>query len=289
MKKDLYIMISVVLIITIVISGCIQDRDKITESTNSTLTINDDYDKDIGKLIRGSCQFRPPTERVVILRLDDVMGYKLNRMTIDIIDTVLSKNMSITLGVIPKDINNDTIIKTYILGKVKDRRVEIAQHGTNHVKDEYLGLNESETYNLTKSGMEKIADTLNVYPVTFISPYNQYNKNTTRALSKLGFKIISAKRGEYRPDENMMHIGYISMTRYINKNDLVPIDEILKSCDQSLDEKNVCVIMIHPQDYTKEDGEKLDEVKYREFTKLLDELMKLNAQSVTFKDLIICE
>lgn len=232
-------------------------------------------------------KFNLPTEKVIILRMDDVQGYTWSEIVINLTDTVIRKNMSITLGVIPdRRVNNDTVIKKYLLEKIKDPRIEIAQHGTTHAENEFLNLSELDTYSLAKSGLEKMIDIFGIYPVTFIPPYNEYNKNITGALSTLGFKILSGKEKEYKFDGNMMYIGYDTLIKHSDQKELISIDKIIDDCSKSLEEKNICVIMIHPQDYVKEDRKTLDEDKYIKFVELLDELKKLDAKSITFRDLL---
>lgn len=231
-------------------------------------------------------RFNLPTEKVIILRMDDVQGYAWNKIVINLTDTIIGKNMSVTLGVIPdRNVDKDATIKKYLLEKIKDRRIEIAQHGTNHTENEFLNLSELDTYSLAKLGLENMTRMFGVYPVTFIPPYNEYNRNTTRALSKLGFKIISGRGKEYRDDGNMMYIGYDTQTKYSDQKELIPVNKIIDACNVALDEKNICVIMIHPQDYVKNDGKTLDEDRYVEFVELLDELKKFHAKSSTFRDL----
>lgn len=226
-----------------------------------------------------------PTEEVIILRMDDVQGYLWSDVSRKLTDVVLEKNMSITLGVIPGR-KMDAEIKEYLISKAKDQRIEIAQHGTNHDQDEYLNLSEVDTYNLAKSGFDDIVNILNVYPVTFIPPYNEYNEDTEKALSRLGFKVISAKQDEYDLDRDIAFIGYTVQTKYSDREVLTPADEIIDGCNKSWEHRNVCVITIHPQDYVGEDKRTIDNNKYNKFVELLDELKKLDAKSVTFKDLL---
>lgn len=226
-----------------------------------------------------------PTEEVIILRMDDVQGYLWSDTSRKLTDAVLEKNMSITLGVIPGR-KMDVETKEYLISKAKDQRIEIAQHGTNHNQDEYLNLSEYDTYNLAKSGFDNIVNMLNVYPVTFIPPYNEYNEDTEKALSRLGFKVISAKKDEYDLDRDIAFIGYTVQTKYSNREDLTSTEEITDGCNKSWEQRNVCVIMIHPQDYVGEDKRTIDNNKYNKFVELLDELKKLDAKSVTFKDLL---
>ena len=83
---------------------------------------------------------------------------------------------------------------------------------------------------------------------------------------------------------NVASIGY--NVRTSAQDQLIPIRNVLKNCKVSLDERNICVILIHPQDYSMEDEWAIDDIKHAEFVSLLDELKKLNAKSITFKDLI---
>lgn len=248
-----------------------------------TQNINNLGDKiDINK----KCQFVPPKEKTIIFRLDDVQKYAWNYIIINITDDVLKRNFSIVLGVIPRGIENDSIIINYLIGKIKDPRIEIAQHGVNHLDNEFKFLNDTQTYTLARSGLEEIVNSLKIYPITFIPPNNEYNEKTTKSLKRLGFKIISAKEDEFKFDGNMFHIGFTKQTKYLEYKELTPVKDILNSCNLSLEKKNICVVSIHPQDYIT-DG-KLDKNKYKEFTRLLNEFKKLKFKSKTFKDLINC-
>ncbi|MGI0024451.1 MAG: DUF2334 domain-containing protein, partial [Nitrososphaera sp.] len=194
--------------------------------------------------------------------------------------------------VIPKDIQTDTDFKLYLKEKAKDHRVEIAQHGTNHAEQEFLNLNDEDTYNVAQTGRQILIESFQVYPVTFIPPENAYNENTTRVLSGLGFTVFSAVEDEYENDGYMQKIGYsVSTSSHSNEvtgDILISIEEIIQGCDESLGEKGVCVIMIHPQDYSKEDGS-IDETRYAKFIGLLDGLVAENLSFTTFRSKFVCE
>ena len=201
--------------------------------------------------------------------------------------------MSVVLAVIPnRSIDKDVIINNFLVNKSKDPRIEIAQHGTNHIYEEYALFSENEGYNAAKVGLDKLIEVLNVYPVTFIPPNNILNESVINIISKLGFIIISDKQGEYIFNKNISRIGFDVATAYSgntsSQNKLVLVNNILMSCNNSLKDKNICVIMIHPQDYVSNDGKTLNETKYVEFIKLLDWLQGLNAKLPTFNDLEVC-
>lgn len=218
--------------------------------------------------------FKVPTEKVIILRMDDVeINWKNSVMNLT--DTVLSKNMSVTLGVVPTQIDDE--LKKYLIDKTKDSRVEIAQHATYHIKDEFKNLSKSEKYNIIKLGKEKIKDTLGIKTITFIPNYD-LNQDDTNMLSELGFEILSTGKNEYRYDENLLIAGTTKQTS--NPKD------IIDSCKILLEQKNVCVVNIHPQDYINKGTNTLNNSRYDKFVELLDQLKMLNTKFVTFKDLL---
>lgn len=225
------------------------------------------------------------TDKFIILRMDDVQGFLWRDITIKLTDTILENNMSITLAVIPdRALNKDIKIKNYLIKRSRDNRVEIAQHGYTHSENEFLYVNKSEAERLIFLGYSEIIESLKVKPITFIPPYNVYNKNTTIALSNLNFKFISSDRNETGKEYNLTLLGYDATTKETDSDELTPIEEIINKCNKSLSDKNVCVIMIHLQDYSNKDGT-LNKTEYSQFVNLLDELKKLNATSITFKDL----
>lgn len=236
-------------------------------------------------------RFSHPSEKVVILRLDDVQGYAWNNVSMSIIDTVLEKDMSIVLGVIPNaSIDSDSKIRTYLINRSKDPRIEIAQHGYNHINDEFSKLNESEADNLIKLGLHKLKSILNVIPVTFVPPHNTFNEidnATNNALLKNGFKIMSGAYRDNRLYGDVVHVGYSTAIKDYSKNRITPTDEIIDACNNVSKNINICVVLIHPQEYVGDDNKTLDPDKYMEFVKLLDELKRTNVKSVTFKDLMV--
>ena len=236
----------------------------------------------------GSCQFNIPSERTIIFRLDDIQDYVWRDIAINITDDILKRNMSITLGVIPESIGKDNKLKKYLLDKVRNPRIEIVQHGLRHSYFEFRNISENDAYNSIDSGRKKIVDTLGIYPITFIPPNNEYNQNTTTALSELGFKIVSAKEGEYKSEGNLSFIGLTKQTKEKEYDNLSSIDYIKNGCDISFGKNNLCVINVHPQDYANKDGS-INNDLYIEFIKLLDELEKMNVKFNNFKDNIKCD
>lgn len=223
---------------------------------------------------------RDPSKKIII-RIDDVSAWHLNDVSITMIESIFNRKMAVSAAVIPKDIDRDHKIVDFIKSKINNPNFEIAQHGTNHTVNEFLGLNEQEAYDLIKIGREKLIKTFSYSPVTFIPPYNEYSEDTVKALSELGYRVMSGKRNESR-NESLLIIGYDVRTKDVGKEGLNPVEDVIEECKNALNSKNLCVIMIHPSDYVK-DGKF---VYKNEFLDLLDNLWQLNATFVTFNNIV---
>jgi hypothetical protein len=57
----------------------------------------------------------------------------------------------------------------------------------------------------------------------------------------------------------------------------------MKKCETRFAQNEHCIIMLHPQDYVT--NEKLDEKKYKEYLRLLNELEKRDIATITFQQL----
>lgn len=280
MKKVTFVIFVIFVILTFILSGVINNR--YVEKNNMTI-----QDKYISDNLDG---YRYPDERTIILRMDDVEGNSLNLVT-NLTDTIIKRNMSLTIGVIPypdRNINEDIILYNYLRNITQSSRIEIVQHGTYHTSDELKDYNESKIYEVTKLGLEKLNDIkISKHPIiTYSTPYEVYTNETTISLSKLGFKILTSRREKIQFDGYMLHIGYDTVTSVNSMSiKLTSVDYILESCRKSLDIKNLCTIDIHPNDYRGNDNN-IDPNKYSEFIKLLDGLEKLDVRYETFRDLI---
>lgn len=226
-----------------------------------------------------------PTERVFIIKLDDIQGYAWNDMFINMTEEILKRNLSVTLSVIPLSLQNDKKAIDFLITETSNSHVEIAMHGTTHSDNEYEHTNESETFKLATTGLNEIERVLKVRPITFIPPANKYNgSETTKALSKLGFIFIGSTHDNFGFDNYMNYIGWTEAATDVNDN-LTSIKQITEDCNESLDKRNVCVVTIHPQDYVDK-NDILDNTKYNKFIYLLDSLKLVNATSITYKDLM---
>ena len=229
--------------------------------------------------INQSCSLNLPQEPTIILRMDDVRAYSVP--TKHLVDEIIKQNISVTLGVIPRDLEKDKNLQNYLI-KIKEN-IEIAQHGTDH--------NESDiqiTEEKLLEGNKKIQEILRIKPVTYISPYNNISEDSKKIIADY-FYIMSANQGILKINK-IPEIGDTISTYSYSTKQIVPKEEIIWKCQEDLEKKNLCIITIHPQEYSYDinNARTLSPSRLNDFKEMLGSLKELNASFSTFKELIVC-
>ena len=250
-----------------------------------------DYDVDSNKY--SSCVFVPPQEKTIILRLDDVGAWHYLDVVEMITEDSLARNIPISQGVIPNDIERDRSFLNWVK-KVRDNpQIEFALHGYYHTENEFEKLNYEESKYYLDKGKQQMIKYMGVVPVTFIPPYNVYSNETEKALIDGGFKIMSAGKDDVNYDGDLIYLGYGARTFDYSEGNYISPEITVQKCKESLDRFGLCVVMVHPQDYLEPEifGTRirnLDEQKYADFQRMLDELKGFNTSFKTYKDLLQC-
>jgi hypothetical protein len=215
-----------------------------------------------------------PDQRSIILRIDDVQAQSWSDISMQMIEDATQRDMKLSLGIIPHGLENDHDLTLFL--KKHRSHLEFALHGWGEGDPEYefVALSTEEADHKISRALNDLRALTKRPPATFIPPNNIYSEGTYQALVEHGFTIISS-RGEGFFD-------YTAKTYEFEKKILIPNDEVLFDCMRGLDEKNLCVIMIHPQDYAR--GSRIDEEKYALYIDLLERLSDLDARFVTFED-----
>ncbi len=225
----------------------------------------------------------PNSDKYVILRLDDVQAYGWTDISIKMMHDALQRDQTIVAGVIPINIKSDKRIVDFF--KKYDCNVEIAIHGYDHnigensdyTTGEFAFLNEEEAKErlvLAKNELHKISAQK---PVTFIPPNNQLSEGSFGAIRSEILPIISSEGKEY--------FDYDAATWDFRSNTFVNADVAINDCEESFKKgDDLCVIMLHPQDFSNEDLS-IDGDRYNEFIKILDYMQSNNIPAITFKEM----
>jgi len=243
-----------------------------TQITEYSLTETTEY----------QCTLNMPEERTVILRIDDITPWNnlnlMEAMTREIID----RDYGASLGIIPKRMEEDRELIIWLQEINQNEKVELSQHGHEHSFEEFGNLNYEQALEKIELGKEIMMKYFGEIPLNFIPPYNLASNETIDALKDSGFKTYSGGTRDKLVEENFIREGYDATTYKYFTEEFIYAEEVLEDCNNSLDEKGICVIMFHPQDFT-EDG-KIVDWKYQEFIKVLEGLEGLDAQVVSFRE-----
>lgn len=218
------------------------------------------------------------TDKKIILRLDDVQAGAYRSESVSMIRESLDRDMPIVAGVIPKDLNTDSDVVNFL--KKNECNIEIAQHGFDHKRKadkshEFENVNYDEANTQYKEGKKILEYTFSQSIDTFIPPGNRISSDATRAFLDNGYSILSTE-GEKKYDYDVSTYDWVEKT-------LNTTDTIIQKCDKTFETTDVCIIMLHPQDYTI--GSEFIDVSQDNFTELLDALNKREDLSfTTFRD-----
>jgi len=210
-------------------------------------------------------------EPTIVLRLDDVRAYSEESYLI--IDETIKRNIPILLGVIPNNLNKDFNMINYLQSIRDNPLIEIAQHGYYHNLDD-TDISEESLLN----GMNIIIKYIGVKPRTYVPPYNTITESALNNVKK-HFDIISSSRGVLKEGE-IAEIGFTEETFDYSKNKAVPLNNLIKTCKKSLELVNLCVVEIHPQEYSEDN--------MNDYYILLDQLKRLKAKFSTFNEIVKC-
>lgn len=227
-------------------------------------------------LFEEDCLSVPSTlgNKTVVLRIDDIQAYTWRETSIKMIQEAASRNVPVTLGVIPTGLNDDRELVTFL----KNRRcqAEFALHGLTHNSEngpevpEFGSYSKDEAFNKIKEGQKTLQYITSASIVSWIPPLNIQSTGTIEALGELGFTHLSA--------EGKNKFDYDATTFIYGSNILVSPEDVVATCQKVFEKKSHCIIMLHPQDFAT--GLDHNEEKYQQYyVGLLD---ALGQQGVTF-------
>ena len=227
--------------------------------------------------------------RMIVLRLDDVQADSWSVINERIIEDALKHRMPIVAGVIPKNISKDFRIESLLW---RERcNIEIALHGYTHTPTvdsslyaegtnpedsakvgEFGLLTADEARVMLTDGFNEVSALSGYHIETFIPPQNQISPEAQSVLIEFGITHLSSEgKGMYDYDSKTW-----GGTR---------ADHAIAECEMTFDSGDpLCVIMLHPQDFSTSDMQ-IDTVRYAEYLKLLDTIKEMDVSVVRFSDL----
>jgi len=280
-KTKLYFGLLIITLVAILVFGF---RFDYLDRANPNNFVNYGIPKNVENTY-SNCTFSLPSQRTIILRMDDI-GAGYIPVYKSLINKTISQNISLTLATIPMNVKTNLGIAKYLRNIAKNEYIEIAQHGYAHTLQEFQ-INTTNPLKLINEGKNILIEKIGVIPTTFIPPYNLYSPQTLEALNKEGFKIISSGQNNYLSKSEIFILDFNTQSFYANK--YTPTQEIISVCNKSLNQMQICVIMLHPQDYAMEYNKNIiNRSRFEDYQEMLDGLKELNVEFKTFEDLLSC-
>ena len=242
--------------------------------------------------------------KCVIFRLDDVNSNFLTKVQINIMDQFISKNQSVSLGLIMHRIDpTSTVVEKIKEGKQKGL-FELDLHGWDHV--DYSQLSVEEQLGTLQQASDKMYAIFGQHSQVFIPPYNKFNGDTIGVLKSIGVRIFSADTStdkttyfvangmnEGRSDSTLYHLPAISSFKDDNGNGTwikVPIRTILDDVDESIGKYGYAVVLLHPQNFAKMENnvfvDTVDENEIKDLSSLIDSIKSENLHITTFESVV---
>src|SRR3954452_3147699 len=140
----------------------------------------------------------------VIFRMDDIQDYWIEQGQIVPMDLFLSKNKSLSLGLIMNEIGNDSKLIDKVKEGFNKGNFELALHGWNHT--DYSKLSEQEQTKSLGMAKAKLNTIFRINASIFIPPEDGFNLDTIKAMQQNDLRVLSS---------NMHSEGHFNGTKSI--------------------------------------------------------------------------
>lgn len=248
--------------------------------------------------------------KCVVFRMDDIQDYWIENGQLTPMNLFISKNQSLSLGLIMNYLGNDSKIIDKVREGNQKGLFELALHGWNHVN--YTKLSEQEQKDTLLKANAKMQKTFGHKSNIFITPLDTFNNNTLKAMGQLGLKIISAgphvenvldqnksvfiANGEINNNETNQVVYHLPTTitfKDFKKNGTwikIPLEQILSAVDNNIAKYGYAVIVLHPQDFAKSvDGtfaNSVDQKEILDLSRLIDSFLSNNIRILSFHKIV---
>ena len=215
----------------------------------------------------------------VVFRYDDftLTNDALNEKIVQLFQ---KHNIPLVLGFIPFDASGNAIFQEnyaflpVLLQGVQNQTIEIALHGYNHAKvssnGEFGNVPLEEQFRRINLGKQFLDSVFQQETVTFIPPWNAYDKNTLKVMEKSDMKIISSSLTINQPYSNE-EICYFPHT-------IDNLALLIPTLEQNKNKSGVIVLMFHHYDIGKN-------FTLRDLDSLLSKASNYDVRFTTFKGL----
>lgn len=137
----------------------------------------------------------------VIFRVDDVQAWWCEEIAKEVINTFLAQSTPVNLGIIGENLDQSASLSSYLASIAANPLLEMTTHSNTHIS--YMGKTVTWQRDDLRASIDMIISVTGVTPVSFITPYNEYDASTAVSLIAESMSIMSAScvwdRVSYEP------------------------------------------------------------------------------------------
>ena len=248
---------------------------------------------------------KQPACNCVIFRLDDIHDNWLRSAQIEVMNLFLSKDQSLSLGIVMNATGSDG----QILQKIKEGQgkglFELGIHGWNHV--DYTKLSEQDQKKTLDLANNKMQTLFGVKSNVFIPPYGTFNNSTLVAMSNLGIGILSAgsssttdNRFIWNPSvssEPYSILQFPGTTGFMDEPNgtwhQISNSVILDSVNYNIAKRGYAIVVLHPQNFVKTvNGKQVDVIdnsQVSNLSSLIDSILAKKIRITTFENIAVSD
>ena len=244
----------------------------------------------------------------VVFRMDDIQDYWIQEGQITPMDIFISKNQSLTLGLIMNAIGNDEKIINKVREGSDSGLFELAINGWNTTDYTKLSQKEQEySLNLANQKMQTLFG--NISDI-FIPPEGSFDNSTIKAMNRNNIEILSntiyaedninegksrliADSGIANNTDGVFHIPNTISLKYYMGNKWIKnsIEDILNNITRDLEKYGYSIIALRPQHFMKVNSNgdltnSLDKGEVEDLSRLIDSILLRHINITSFSKLL---
>jgi peptidoglycan/xylan/chitin deacetylase (PgdA/CDA1 family) len=242
--------------------------------------------------------------KCVIFRMDDANSDFLPNVQIHVMNEFISKNQSLSLGLIMHRIDSVSPVTEKIKEGQQKGLFELDLHGWDHV--DYAQLSSEDQLGTLQQADDKMDAIFGQHSQVFIPPYNKFDGDTIGVLKAVGVRIFSADtssdktsyfiaNGKNMSKSNLVlyHLPAMSTFKSDNGNGTwikVPIRTILTQIDSNINRYGYAVVLLHPQNFAEVKNnifvDTVSENDINDLSSMIDSIKSKNQQIKTFAGVV---
>ena len=216
-----------------------------------------------------------------------LQDYWLNDVQIEVIDTFIQNDASVTTGIVGNLFGNDVKLVDYIKNSIQENKksIEIANNGWAY--EDFTSLTKDEQSSLIKQSNEKITSSLGKAPTVFIPPLEKFNDGTISALIENDISYISSSITKDPPPYKISgakfyHFPWSSAVGQFDPDSGVIVGSshttTLAEIELNIKEHDFAVVTMQPQEFSiVENGEYTNAVNQQQIQELKLLIAKIKA------------